>query len=72
MTVTLSEVLSKTAPPALTPGDVGAIFGVHPRTAARWAQGKRFGPDGSFRTPGGHWRFDTIVIRQHINQSPDA
>lgn len=38
----------------LTPGEVGALFRVDPKTVTRWAGAGRI---GSIRTPGGHRRF---------------
>ncbi|GAA2681889.1 hypothetical protein Apa02nite_014790 [Actinoplanes palleronii] len=38
----------------LTPGEVGRIFRVDPKTVTRWAQQGRI---GYVRTPGGHARF---------------
>jgi hypothetical protein len=45
----------------LTPAEVGAIFRVDPKTAARWAAA---GLMDSLKTPGGHWRFpESSVLR---------
>lgn len=38
----------------LTPGEVGALFRVDPKTVTRWAAAGRI---GAIRTPGGHRRF---------------
>jgi excisionase family DNA binding protein len=38
----------------LTPKEVGDLFGVGPKTVAKWARAQRL---PSFVTPGGHHRF---------------
>lgn len=38
----------------LTPGEVGKLFSVDPKTVTRWAAA---GKIGGIRTPGGHRRF---------------
>lgn len=38
----------------MTPGEVARLFGVHPKTVARWASAGRFTPA---RTLGGHRRY---------------
>lgn len=43
----------------LTPGEVAALFRVHPKTATRWATAKRI---GSLKTPGGHRRFHKAEV----------
>ena len=56
----------------LSPGQVAALFGVHPRTVFRWADtGKLPG----FKTPGGKWRFRredvdgfTVLIREGVGE----
>jgi len=45
----------------LTPGEVGAMFRVDPKTVTRWASAGRL---GSIRTPGGHRRFREAEVRQ--------
>jgi excisionase family DNA binding protein len=54
----------------LTPGEVGALFRVDPKTASRWgAQGKL----GSVKSPGGRWLFRESAVRQALGQpGPDA
>lgn len=54
-----------TAPegPALTPREVGLLFGVDSKTVYRWAIGGKL---RYFRTPGGHTRFfeaDVMALR---------
>jgi excisionase family DNA binding protein len=44
----------------LTPGEVGALFRVDPKTVTRWAAAGRI---GSIRTPGGHRRFRESEVR---------
>jgi excisionase family DNA binding protein len=44
----------------LTPGEVGALFRVDPKTVTRWAHAGRI---GSIRTPGGHRRFRESEVR---------
>jgi hypothetical protein len=52
----------------LTPAEVGAIFRVDPKTAARWAAA---GWGDSFKTPGGRWRFpESSVLRAARPASP--
>lgn len=43
----------------LTPGEVAALFRVHPKTATRWATARRI---GSLKTPGGHRRFHKAEV----------
>ena len=44
--------------PFMTPAEVAAIFGVHPKTVTRWAW-----PEGSaIKTPGGHWRYRRAFV----------
>jgi len=44
----------------LTPGQVAALFRVHPKTVARWASSGRV---GCVRTPGGHRRYRETEIQ---------
>lgn len=44
----------------LTPGEVGALFRVDPKTVTRWAKAGRI---SSIRTPGGHRRFRESEVR---------
>lgn len=51
----------------LTPAEVARIFGVDPKTVARWAKTGRI---PSIRTPGGHRRYrradvDRILAGEH-------
>jgi excisionase family DNA binding protein len=44
----------------LTPGEVGSLFRVDPKTVTRWAAA---GKISSIRTPGGHRRFRESEVR---------
>jgi excisionase family DNA binding protein len=44
----------------LTPGEVGALFRVDPKTVTRWAAAGRL---SRIRTPGGHSRFRESEVR---------
>ena len=48
------------ASPLLTPAEVAAMFGVDPKTVARWA---RAGKLASVRTLGGHRRYREAEVR---------
>jgi excisionase family DNA binding protein len=56
--------------PLLLPSEVAAMFGVDPKTVARWARAGRLHP---IRTLGGHRRFDANevgrVMEQHTDES---
>lgn len=43
----------------LTPGEVGRILRVHPRTVTRWA---KTGHIAAIRTPGGHTRVPQSAV----------
>lgn len=45
----------------LTCGEVGDLFNVDPKTVARWANA---GKIGSFKTLGGHRRFEVDEVRR--------
>ena len=47
----------------LTPGEVGTLYRVDPRTAARWAAQ---GWPPAVKTPGGRWRFRESAVRQAL------
>ena len=53
----------------LSPGEVGALFRVHPKTVTRWAKQHRLGP--VFRTPGGHRRYDSAFVHGLLDQPGD-
>jgi excisionase family DNA binding protein len=54
----------------LTPGEVGALFRVDPKTVTRWAASGRI---TSIRTPGGHRRFRESEIRALLaGQAPET
>ena len=53
----------------LSVGDVAKVFGVNPKTANRWAQQ---GLLPSFRTPGGHFRFNESEIRTRVDRSGET
>ncbi len=44
----------------MTPGEVARLFGVHPKTIARWASAGRLTPA---RTLGGHRRYRESEVR---------
>lgn len=46
--------------PLLSPGEVGALFRVDPRTVTKWARSGRI---SRVRTPGGHSRFRESEVR---------
>jgi excisionase family DNA binding protein len=50
----------------LTPAEVAALFGVGPKTVARWAADGRI---GSVRTPGGHRRFRAAEVQALLAQA---
>ncbi|MGD9527214.1 BldC family transcriptional regulator [Pseudonocardia sp.] len=52
----------------LTPGEVAALFGVDPRTVARWATSGRI---GALRTPGGHRRYRESDVRRLLGRPTD-
>jgi excisionase family DNA binding protein len=57
----------------LTPGEVGALLRVDPKTVTRWckiieADGKPRMP--SIRTPGGHRRIPESAVRAILNAPP--
>lgn len=45
----------------LTPGEVAAMFSVHPRTVTVWAKAGKL---TSIRTPGGHRRYREAEVRR--------
>jgi excisionase family DNA binding protein len=51
----------------LTPAEVAALFGVHPKTVTRWAKGRRL---GFIRTLGGHRRYRLSDVRKLLTESP--
>jgi excisionase family DNA binding protein len=51
----------------LTPAEVAALFGVHPKTVTRWAKGRRL---GFIRTLGGHRRYRLSDVRKLLSESP--
>ena len=57
----------------LTSGEVALMFGVDPKTVARWANA---GLIGSIRTPGGHRRFRqsevTTFLLDGAGEIPDV
>lgn len=52
--------------PLLTPGEVGKLFRVDPKTVTRWATA---GKIPSVRTPGGHRRFRSSVIAEILKSN---
>ena len=50
----------------LTPSEVALLFGVDPKTIARWS---RAGLLSAVRTPGGHRRFRESEVRARLAQS---
>lgn len=51
----------------MTPAEVASLFGVDPKTVARWA---RAGKISSTRTLGGHRRYLRSEIEQLLNPEP--
>jgi excisionase family DNA binding protein len=51
----------------LTPAEVAALFGVHPKTVTRWAKGRRL---AFIRTLGGHRRYRLSDVRKLLSESP--
>jgi excisionase family DNA binding protein len=51
----------------LTPAEVAALFGVHPKTVTRWAKGRRL---GFIRTLGGHRRYRLSDVRKLLSETP--
>ena len=49
-----------------TSGEVAALFRVHPRVPPRWVRDGRFPQGTTFRTLGGHRRFDGDYIRKML------
>ena len=52
----------------LTPGEVGALFRVDPKTVTRWAAAGRI---SSIKTPGGHRRFREDEVKALLEGGPD-
>jgi excisionase family DNA binding protein len=53
----------------LTPAEVAALFGVHPKTVTRWAKGRRL---GFIRTLGGHRRYRLSDVRKLLSEETSA
>jgi excisionase family DNA binding protein len=51
--------------PLMRPGEVAALFRVHPQTIGRWV---RKGALEAFRTPGGQMRFDRAYIERKLKE----
>jgi excisionase family DNA binding protein len=51
----------------LTPAEVAALFGVHPKTVTRWAKGRRL---AFIRTLGGHRRYRLSDVRKLLSETP--
>jgi excisionase family DNA binding protein len=51
----------------LTPAEVAALFGVHPKTVTRWAKSRRL---AFIRTLGGHRRYRLSDVRKLLSESP--
>jgi excisionase family DNA binding protein len=51
----------------LTPAEVAALFGVHPKTVTRWAKSRRL---GFIRTLGGHRRYRLSDVRKLLSETP--
>jgi excisionase family DNA binding protein len=52
-------------PAMLTPGEIGRIMRVDPKTVTRWA---RDGKLAAVCTPGGHWRFPRAVVLAFLGE----
>jgi excisionase family DNA binding protein len=50
----------------LTPMEVSGLFNVDPKTVTRWAKDGKL---SSYRTPGGHRRYDSDEVYQLLNNS---
>jgi excisionase family DNA binding protein len=55
--------------PLLKPGEVAEVMRVDPKTVTRWAKAGRV---PSVRTPGGHHRFRTSLIKRLLDDGFDA
>ena len=55
--------------PLLTPGEVAALLGVDPATAARWAKA---GKITAFRTLGGHRRYKESEVRALLREGEET
>jgi excisionase family DNA binding protein len=53
----------------LTPAEVAALFGVHPKTVTRWAKSRRL---GFIRTLGGHRRYRLSDVRKLLSEETSA
>lgn len=53
----------------LTPAEVAALFGVHPKTVTRWAKGRRL---AFIRTLGGHRRYRLSDVRKLLSETPEG
>jgi excisionase family DNA binding protein len=53
----------------MRPGEVAALFRVHPQTLDRWV---RAGFIEVRRTPGGHMRFDRAYIERKLREGFDG
>jgi excisionase family DNA binding protein len=53
----------------LTPAEVAALFGVHPKTVTRWAKGRRL---SFIRTLGGHRRYRLSDVRKLLSEETSA
>jgi excisionase family DNA binding protein len=51
----------------LTPAEVAALFGVHPKTVTRWAKSRRL---AFIRTLGGHRRYRLSDVRKLLSETP--
>jgi excisionase family DNA binding protein len=56
-------------PELLTPGEVGRLFRVNPRTVWRWANQGRI---RSVRTPGGHRRYRAADVRALLKEQTEG
>lgn len=52
----------------LRPIEVAALLHISPKTLARWAKEGRI---ASVRTPGGHRRYDPVVVKEWVEHLSD-
>jgi excisionase family DNA binding protein len=61
----VTKVLAMDPGHLLTPGEVGSVFRVDPKTVTRWAASGRI---KAIRTPGGHRRFRAGDVQELLGR----
>jgi excisionase family DNA binding protein len=52
----------------MTPGEVAQLFRVDAKTVSRWAAAGKL---PSFKTPGGHRRFDSVKVLELLRRTTE-